>query len=478
MNATQQPTSPPPALAAAIARAGQGHVLRFWERLDASGRAGLVRQLESIDWSGLPRLQALVAERRDGIAAAGDDLADAVTPPCVRLGEGGDRDTAERLGEQALAAGRIGAVLVAGGQGSRLGCEGPKGLYRVGPISDASLFELLLGGLLAVRRRHGRDVPLAIMTSAATDAGTRAFLAAHEYCGLDPRLVLVFQQAELPALEASSGDLLLDGPGRLATAPDGHGGMLVALRTCGGLEWFARHGVEHVATFQVDNPLALPLHAEFLGHHLRSAAEFTTQVIRKQEPGERVGVVVRRGDSHQVVEYSDLPPALAAARDADGGLRFHAGSIAVHAFALAFLERAAAEPTALPLHLAFKAVPFLDAAGDRIVPGRPNAFKFERFIFDIMPLARRICVVEIEAAAGFAPLKNPPGAAADAPEHVRAALVARARTLLARAGIDVAPGVTVELDAATVIDERDLAGAMPAGTRIDEPRLVRGGGSR
>lgn len=479
MTATEDLTTPPPALIAAVTRAGQAQVFRCWDRLDSAGRAGLIRQLETVDWDGLPALQSLVGEHRRGIVAAGiSDLATAETPPCVRLGTDEARADAERLGERALAAGRIGAVLVAGGQGSRLGCNGPKGLYRVGPVSDASLFELLLGRLVAVRQRYGRDVPLAIMTSAATDAGTREFLAKHGHCGLDPGLVLVFQQAELPALDAASGDLLLDGPGRLATAPDGHGGMLVALRKCGGLEWFAGHGVEHVATFQVDNPLALPLDAEFLGHHLRGAADFTTQVIRKREPGERVGVVIRHGGSHRVVEYSDLPAALAAERGPDGGLRFHAGSIAVHAFTLAFLDRAAAERTALPLHLAFKVVPHLDAAGERVVPSQPNAIKFERFIFDIMPLADRICVVEIEAAEGFAPLKNPPGAAADAPEHVQAALVARARAILARAGIEVAPGVAVELDAATVIDERDLTAALPPGTRIDRPQLVRGGATR
>ncbi len=479
MTATEDLTTPPPSLIATVARAGQQRVFRFWDRLDAAARAQLIRQLEAVDWDGLPALQALVAEHRRGVAAAViGDLSAATTPPCVRLGADDSRADAERLGARALGAGRIGAVLVAGGQGSRLGCSGPKGLYQVGPVSKASLFELLLGRLVAVRRRYGRDVPLAIMTSAATDAGTREFLARHGHCGLDPRCVLVFQQAELPALEAASGDLLLDGPGRLATAPDGHGGMLVALRKCGGLEWFASQGVEHVATFQVDNPLAMPLHAEFLGHHLRSAADFTTQVIRKREPGERVGVVIRHGDSHRVVEYSDLPAALAAECGPDGGLRFHAGSIAVHAFSVAFLERAVAERTALPLHLAFKAVPFLDAAGDRVVPSQPNAIKFERFIFDIMPLARRICVVEVEAAAGFAPLKNPPGATADAPEHVQAALVARARAMLARAGIEVAAGVAVELDAATVIDERDLAAVLPPGTRIDEPRLVRGGAIR
>jgi len=375
-------------------------------------------------------------------------------------------------GAEALAAGTVGAILVAGGQGTRLGCSGPKGLSRVGPVSQATLFEILLGKLVAVRRRYGRDVPLAIMTSSATDVETRAFLAEHACCGLDPKRIFVFRQHDLPAIDATTGTLLLDGPGHLAVAPDGHGGMLVALAEAGGLQWFGHQGVEHVVSFQVDNPLAMPLAAEFLGYHLLTDADFSTQVVRKQAPGERVGVVVRYEDRHSVVEYSDLPTALAAERLPDGRLRFHAGSIAVHAFAKSFLDRSAARHDSLPLHLAFKAVPFLDHDGTRIVPTSPNAIKFERFIFDLMPLAERVCVVEIEASEGFAPLKNPPGSASDAVEHVQAALVAHARRLLDKAGVTLADGVDVELAANRIIDETDVVGLSVAGTVIDRPIVI------
>jgi UDP-N-acetylglucosamine/UDP-N-acetylgalactosamine diphosphorylase len=363
---------------------------------------------------------------------------------------------------------------VAGGHGTRLGCHGPKGLCSVGPVSKANLFKVLLGKLVAVRRRYGRDVPLAIMTSSATDAETRTFLAEHACCGLDPARVFVFRQHDLPALDAATGRLLLDAPGHLALAPDGHGGMLVALAEAGGLDWFGRQGVEHVVSFQVDNPLAMPLAAEFLGYHLLSAADFSTQVVRKQEPGERVGVVVDCDGRHSVVEYSDLPAEAAAERLPDGRLRFHAGSIAIHAFAKTFLDRAAARHDSLPLHLAFKAVPFLDADGRRVVPTAPNAYKFERFIFDLMPLAQRVCVVEIEASEGFAPLKNPVGSASDTVEHVHAAMVAHARRLLAKAGIHVADGVDVELAADRIIDETDVGCLLELGTLLDRPTVVGG----
>jgi UDP-N-acetylglucosamine/UDP-N-acetylgalactosamine diphosphorylase len=468
--------TPPQTLVATLARAGQQHLLDFWDRLDASAQRAFAAQLEAVDWDLLAEMQRLAAgggHPRD----LSVDLTSAVTPLCLRLGDAANRippADSIRRGSEALAAGTIGAILVAGGQGTRLGCHGPKGLCSVGPVSKASLFEVLFGKLVAVRQRYGRDVPLAIMTSSATEAQTRSFLADRACCGLDPERVFIFRQHDLPAVDATTGRLLLDGPGHLAVAPDGHGGMLVALAEAGGLDWFGRQGVEHIVSFQVDNPLAMPLAAEFLGYHLLSSADFSTQVVRKNEAGERVGIVVESNGRHSVVEYSDLPAPLAAERRADGRLRFHAGSIAIHAFTKAFLDRAAAQKDALPLHLAFKAVPCLDADGHRVVPTSPNAIKFERFIFDLMPLAERVCVVEVEASEGFAPLKNPAGSASDAPEHVHAALVAHARRLLAKAGVDVADGIDVELAANRIIDETDIAGLLRAGTVLERPVVIGG----
>lgn len=469
----------PTALRSSISRAGQDHVLRFWNTLDASAQDRLAGQLAAIDWEMFLELRRLARASGPGVlagaaAALAADLARATTPPCHLLG-GDDADRVAAVGAKGLTEGHFGAVLVAGGQGSRLGCNGPKGVVPVGPLSGATLFDLLLGKLRGIAKRHGRPVPLAIMTSSATDADTRAWLADHDHGGLDPAHVLVFRQRDLPAVDDVGGNLLLDAPDRLAMAPDGHGGMLPALVAAGGLDWFADRGCRHVTTFQVDNPLAMPLHPEFLGHHLLHDAEFSTQVVLKREPGERVGVVASDGERTFVVEYSDLPAGLAAERGPGDRLRFHAGSIAVHAFALDFLRRAAAAPDPLPLHVAHKAVPFVDDSGARVTPRTPNAVKFERFIFDLMPLARRVCLVEIDPAEGFAPLKNPPGAAADSLAHVQAALDAHARRVLHRAGVAVAEGVEVEL-APWILDEADLAAVIPPGSRIERPTVIGGGG--
>jgi len=463
---------PPRNIVESLEQAGQAGVLRFWNDLDDEGRRRLARQLEAIDWAVFDDMrQAATAAVAEGVDPA--FLAIASTPTGQRLSPDDCSAAAWRpAGEEALAVGQVGAILVAGGQGSRLRCDGPKGVYPIGPISQASLFEILLGRLAAIGQRYGRGVPLAIMTSSSTDAETKAYFDDHRFFGLDPDEVLFFRQADLPALSIDSLTMLLDAPDRIALAPDGHGGMLRALSAAGGLDWFARRGIEHVSSFQVDNPLASPLDPAFLGMHLVSDSDITTQVVEKREPDERVGVIVEAGGVCRVVEYSDLPEPLSRERLADGRLRFHAGSIAVHCFRLAFLAEAAAGKASLPLHLARKAVPFIDDSGERVSPTTPNAYKFERFIFDLFPLARRVTTVMIDPAEGFAPLKQPSGSTADSPEHVRRAMVTQARRLLSRVGVAVADGIDVEL-APSIIDEFDLRHMTP-GSRIERPCVVIG----
>jgi UDP-N-acetylglucosamine/UDP-N-acetylgalactosamine diphosphorylase len=468
------PDSVPPALWARLEATGQTHLLSLFDQLDAGGRQRLINQLESIDFQQVARLQSLARQeppRPAGLSAA--ELASARTPRSPRLRESDQSSAtpaeAAAAGAAMLAAGEVGAVIVAGGQATRLRCEGPKGVFPIGPVSQASLFELLLGRLKAVATRSGHRLPLAIMTSSATDAQTREFLGQHAYFGLDPAELLFFRQGDLPAITLDGGNLMLDAADHVAMAPDGHGGLLQALSAAGGLEWFARFGCRDIVTFQVDNPLAMPLDEEFLGHHRLGESEFTTQVVEKTDPAERVGVVAEIDGTTRLIEYSDLPEELAEAREADGRLRLRAGSIAIHAFTREFLERAA-DSDGLPLHLARKAVPHLDEAGRLVTPRQPNAVKFERFIFDLMPLARRVLPVEVDAAEGFAPLKNPSGSASDSPEHVRAAMVHLARRRCLEAGIDVAEGVSVELAPDTLTAE--ILRRRVAGGRIDADRVV------
>jgi len=366
---------------------------------------------------------------------------------------------------------------MAGGQGTRLGFNGPKGTFPIGTISKSTLFDVLLGHLHAIKKRFGSRIPLAIMTSTATDTATRAFLREANFCGLNADQIFFFCQGNLPAVDAETGRLFLDACDHVAVAPDGHGGMLQALIESGGLDWFRQQDCRTLVSFQVDNPLAKPLAPEFLGHHLLSESPLSTQVIPKLDPEERVGVVAESDGVTRIIEYSDLPENIAAERLSDGRLRFFAGSIGIHAFETEFLERIASSQTKLPLHIAHKKVPFIDENGHLIQPLAPNAFKFERFIFDIMPLADSVTVVEVNPAEGFAPLKNPSGAAKDSPETVRQALNAYAIRHLERVGISVKSGVHVELDTSSIFDDEDLRLISKSGiyqkNHIDAPRIIR-----
>ncbi|MCR4412077.1 MAG: UTP--glucose-1-phosphate uridylyltransferase, partial [Thermoguttaceae bacterium] len=262
----------------------------------------------------------------------------------------------------------------------------------------------------------------------------------------------------------------LERPDHLALSPDGHGGMLAALARSGGLEDCRRRGIEHLFYFQVDNPLVEVCGAEFLGYHLLAGSEMTTQVVAKRFPQEKVGNVLAVDGRLRVIEYSDLPDDVAERRAPDGSLAIWAGSIAVHAFDVGFLERMAQSAEALPFHRANKKVPYVDpATGLRVEPKQPNAVKFERFIFDLMPSARNALVVEVDPAEHFAPVKNASGEPSDTPESAKAQMVAVHAAWLARAGVDVAPGVPVEISPLFAMDANELAGKLTPGMRITSP---------
>jgi UDP-N-acetylglucosamine/UDP-N-acetylgalactosamine diphosphorylase len=203
-----------------------------------------------------------------------------------------------------------------------------------------------------------------------------------------------------------------------------------------------------------------------IGYHLLSASEMSTLVVAKQDPSEKVGVLAEIDGQVRVLEYSDLPAEAAARRTADGALALWAGNTAVHVFDLSFLERAAAHADTLPFHLAFKAVPFIDELGELVVPKQPNAIKFERFIFDLLPHAKNAIVVEIDPAEGFAPIKNASGALRDTPETARAAMIALHRRWLRAAGAVVADDAVVEVSPHLALDVEQLQAKIKPGTRI------------
>ncbi|MCS7305415.1 MAG: UDPGP type 1 family protein [Thermoguttaceae bacterium] len=451
-----------------LARYGQEHVLAFWDRLGLAERIGLARQLEQIDLELLSRLweRGLVCE---DVASL---LERAESPPGVRLdGTGLPFSSAEarHQGEHLLRQGRVGVILVAGGQGTRLGFPHPKGMFPIGPISRKTLFQIHLEKVLAVGRRYGVRVPLYVMTSPATDQATRNFLEEHQFFGLPREDVVVFCQGMMPAVDAQTGKLLLEGPGRLALSPDGHGGLIQAMARTGALQHAQQRGLEHFFYFQVDNPLVPVCDPLFLGWHLLAQSEMTTLVIAKRHPLERVGNVISVDGRLYVIEYSDLPEELAHRRKPDGSLLLWAGSIAVHAIGVDFLARMSQQADQLPFHRARKKVPYVDSQGQLVHPDQPNAIKWERFIFDILPYAQRAIVVEGDPQECFAPLKNASGAKEDTPESVEAQMSALYARWLRLAGVEVADGVLVEISPLFALDAEQLRAKLSPGTRISGP---------
>jgi UDP-N-acetylglucosamine/UDP-N-acetylgalactosamine diphosphorylase len=447
---------------------GQEHVLAFWDRLDDEMRRGLLSQLQALDLDLLRRLYA----RRDEEEAV--PPAERIEPVPV-IGRHTPQDAERRrLGEEALRQGEVAALVVAGGQGSRLGFEHPKGMYPVGPVSHKPLFQVHAEKALARGRRHGKPIPLLVMTSPATHDETVAFFKEHRNFGLPAEEVFFFQQGTMPALDLQTGRLLLEAPDRLFLSPDGHGGTLTALASSGLLERLRRRGIRHISYFQVDNPLAPVADPLFLGHHIHARAEVSSRVLAKSGPEEKVGVFALVDGRCVIIEYIHLPKELKYRTDATGKLVMWAGSPAIHIFDVDFLGRVTAAGERMPFHVARKKVPHIDAEGRPVEPAKENALKFERFIFDVLPLAERWTVIEGVREEEFAPLKNATGP--DSPATVEQALCTQSADWLERAGVKVprqpdgSVAVKLEVSPLLALDAEELARRLPPGTTVSGPR--------
>ncbi len=458
-----------------LASSGQQHVLAFWDDLDARQRAHLAAQIDALDLPLIDQLAQASGGSEDWAALA----ARAAAPPAIRL-QGAppaiSPEEAQRRGQEALAAGHVGVILVAGGQGTRLGLDHPKGMFSIGPVSGASLFQILVEKIVARSVASGMRIPLYLMTSPATHQETLDYLQANENFGLPTEDLHVFCQGTMPAVDAESGRLLLASKHELALSPDGHGGMLHALAASGGLADIHGRNITTLFYCQVDNPLVEMCDPALLGYHLLSGSELSTQVVAKRSLRDRVGNVVSVDGRLRIIEYSDLNPLgdeIVGRRGAGGMPIFWAGNTAIHVLDAAFLDRMAGTARALPYHVARKAVSHVDPSGSAVEPTEPNAIKFERFIFDLLPEARAAVVVEVDEAQTFAPVKNAPGEATDTPESVQARLVDLHAAWLREAGCEVAEGVAVEISPLFAQNAQELAARVRPGTTVTKPRYFR-----
>jgi len=446
-------------------RHGQGHVFRAWDQLDEAARGRLLSQVAGLDLELVDHLRSLI----DGPEA--HPASQRIEPPDVfPLERGPDekrraREAVER-GEELLRAGKVGYLTVAGGQASRLGYDGPKGTFPVGPVTDRSLFELLAHRLVAARERYGARTPWYVMTSPANDADTRAFFEEHGTFGLEAEDLFFFAQGMNPALDRQ-GRILMQGPDRLFLAPDGHGGVLLALARSGGLDHARERGIEQLSYFQVDNPLVRPADPLFIGLHAGAGAGMSAKAVSKRDAAEKVGVLGRVDGKMGCIEYSDLPGEQREARDAEGRLLFRAGNIAVHVLALEFVEEVTRGDLELPWHLARKSMRVFQDGAEREVEG----VKFETFVFDALERSPASVILEVERSREFSPVKNAQGQ--DSPATTRRDLCALFAGWVEAAGLPLpepdAEGVRpLEVDPVLAEDREGFLARLPLEPRRSE----------
>ncbi|KAI8812597.1 nucleotide-diphospho-sugar transferase [Cladochytrium replicatum] len=446
--------------------AGQGHVFAFWDTLSDAEKANLLADLNQIDPARVSKIfktatnaPPLTAENSK-IEPLPESAVDSVlksTPEKVKAW----RETGLRL----ISQGKVAVLLLAGGQGTRLGSSAPKGCYDIQLPSHKSLFQLQGERILRLQKVAKDDtgasadvvIPWYVMTSAPTRAATESFFREHKFFGLKEENVFFFNQGILPAF-SNEGKILLETKSSVAVAPDGNGGIYAALRKEGVIADLERRGIPYIHAYCVDNCLVKVADPVFIGAMVERNADSGVKVVPKAYASEPVGVICRRNGRFGVVEYSEIDPKMAEQTKPDGSLVFNAANVANHYYTLDFLKKIDAKEDELEFHVAKKKIKHVEVAtGAEIKPEKPNGIKLELFIFDVIPFAERFAVLENARNEEFSPLKNAPGTpAGDNPETSRADILTQHHRFAVAAGAKIADGVEVELSPLVTYDGEGL----------------------
>ena len=376
----------------------QEQLLRYYEELSEEGKMKLLSQIEKVDWSLL-----------DMVKEHGTDAVRGVIKPldAVEITEiEKNKEAYYQTGLEAIKAGKVGAVLLAGGQGTRLGSDKPKGMFNIGLTRDLFIFEQLMENTKKVVEAAGVWVPFYIMTSDKNHNDTVSFFEEHDYFGYSKEHIKFFMQEMAPSVDFD-GKLLLEAKDSLSLSPNGNGGWFSSMQRSGVIEDAKARGVEWLNIFAVDNVLQKIADPLFVGAVLEKGYISGAKVVRKNAPQERVGVLCLEDGKPSIVEYYEMTEEMVTSRREDGELTYAFGVILNYLFRIDELEKIVEQK--LQTHIVEKKIPYIDDKGEFIKPETPNGYKFETLILDMIHLFENCLPYEVVREQEFAPIKNPTG---------------------------------------------------------------------
>ena len=374
----------------------QTYLLHYLDKLSGEQRSRMEQTLEEIDWSLLDKLQH--KENKRGVFAP---------LGAMNLQEIAEqKDEFEKIGLEAIRAGKVGAVLLAGGQGTRLGFEHPKGTFNIGLTHELFIFEQQMKNLMEVIDKAGVFVPLYIMTSEKNNEETIQFWEKHSYFGYDKSYVRFFVQEMVPAVDYE-GRIYMEEPDKIAMSPNGNGGWFSSMEKCGLMEDLHKRNIEWLNVFAVDNVLQRIADPVFIGATLKAGCQSGAKVVRKADPYEKVGALCLEDGKPSIVEYYELTKEMAEATNEKGDLEYGFGVILNYLFRLDKLEEIV--DNKMPLHVVEKKIPYIDLEGNHIKTEQPNGYKFETLVLDMVHLMENCLSFEVDRTKEFAPIKNKTG---------------------------------------------------------------------
>ena len=379
-------------------RAGQEHVLAYYEELTKEQKELLLSQIEDTDFGVL----ASVKDHKGGTVRGKITPLAAMELPQIEA----EHEKYKEKGLEAIRKGKVGAVLLAGGMGTRLGSDHPKGMYNIGITKDVYIFQRLIENLLDVVKEAEAYVPLYVMTSDKNHEDTTAFLKEHDYFGYPEEYITFFMQEMAPACDYE-GKVYLEEKWKLSTSPNGNGGWYSSMYKWGIAQKAIADGVECLNVFAVDNVLQRIADPCFVGAVIDRGCACGSKVVRKCAPDEKVGVMCLEDGRPSIVEYYELTEELMDAKDEKGDPAYNFGVILNYLFKVSDLEKIREKK--LPLHVVEKKIPYLDKQGNKVKPTEPNGYKFEQLVLDMIHELDSCLPFEVDRRKEFAPIKNATG---------------------------------------------------------------------